>query len=228
MLLCGAEEPLLPNPQIHALDESTGQVVLGDFGVANANRYSFVWLGAHSGASAALSAMLAATARALSLPVAGCAVWAASDDPARAPSQRKVRWQHEKDGWHVVASDGLVTAVKAIAEDDLVFPLRDLGARSVLFLGEGARSETIREPAILPSLGLLARFRMAPSEPLLRWLSDRGWALAYPARDDLGRSGCIVAGGPRLPLRELEAAGLVQETRWNADAAGVWRVPPSR
>lgn len=226
MLLCGAEEPLGENQQLYALDERTGALFLADLVVADANRYSLLWVGAGEEAPLRLSAVLGAIVTQLSLSAAWCAAWMQGGPEESAGQTRMKRWRHEKDGFALHVADNLAIAIAAVSAQSLSWPPPDRGARTVLLLGESIAADLLAHGAPFPSMKLFARSGMAPSHELISWLVERRWSLVYPRHDDLGRRGLVIVGAHRIPVPALERDGFIQETRWNEAAAMVWRIPP--
>ena len=225
-LKCGAEEPLGPNANIRALNESSGAIEAATFTSAGLSRYSFV-PGAESDPSR-LGPIVMRAAAALDLAPSWLIAWDVSK--ARSPHRggnllaklKNQRWQLGARGTLNLASAPLPpggVASLAPAHSDPVI------AGWVVVLGPVALDDWFEEPGFARTLGLLATAQpLQPSAQFVAALAAHGLGVAYSALDAREREGLIVLAPRPLggELARLERDGWIAAPLTGAAAERVW------
>jgi hypothetical protein len=226
-LKCGAEEPLGPNANVRALNESSGVIEAATFTGAPMSRYSFV-PGAESDPSR-LGAIVLRAAAALDLAPSWLVAWDVSK--ARSPHRggtllaklKNQRWQVGARGTLNLASAPLPpggVAKLAPAPSDPV-----IAGWAVVF-GPVTLDDWFDEPGFARTLGVLATAQpLQPSAQFVAALAARGLGVAYSALDSSQREGLIVLAPRPLgsELGRLERDGWIGAPLTGAAAESVWR-----
>jgi hypothetical protein len=225
MFVCGREEPLMPNPQLHALDEVSGRIGLCDVSDERLNRYSFVWYGAFEDFSLNVERLLSHQECLFHSPVHFITAFPTSTDEAfRSKLQMRMR---EKAGWSILVDHNIAVAVKEessslkfLSPQDQVAILE--GAMFILGGVKNALEKQMLTP-IERSLQLLGHHgKLVPGPSMLAWLWEYRGQLGYFARSDRDRQGLILITPYKVALNELMEVGLVQQVYDFPEAADVW------
>ena len=217
-LKCGAEEPLGPNANIRALNESSGAIEAATFANAGLSRYSFV-PGAESDPSR-LVAIVQRVAAALDLAPSWLVAWDVSK--ARSPHRggnllaklKNQRWQLGARGTLNLASAPLPPSALASLAPVHSDPV--IAGWAVVF-GPIALDDWFEEPGFARTLGTLATAKpLQPSAEFVAALGSHGLGVE--------REGSIVLTPRPLgsELARLEREGSIAPPLTGAAAANVW------
>jgi len=211
--LCGAEEPMLPNDQLDALDECTGEIELASFSIADVFRYSFV------PRERSISSML--LPRLLELLVASgssSATWVivfrGDDEQGLDFRARVLSSKLRRAYWTLVARAGVTIATKPISAGGLgSVPPSELDERIAgwfVALGDWSSFESLLAPPFLESMKMLSvGHRLQPSKEFLMGAREARLGVAYVASASMDRQAVVVTAAHPLTsvVQQLCSAG---------------------
>lgn len=230
-MICGVEEPLLPNECIYALNEETDALKLSHLSLPSLNRYSFLWLGNFQERQAKTEELLQAILRHTLQINERSAYWiSAWGVPSHGTARQKQTMMNydlyssklrTAEHWEISREEGaddtcLNVAIKPV---DVAWlngfsPSDYEGAnrsRLLLLIGTVPASSEIMKGPARPVLQHMATYgSVAPSEPFLFWLADRELTLIYRSDQDHHGPGLIYVGAERLPIELFLENGILQ------------------
>lgn len=228
MLVCGQEEPLRANEQLHSFDEQTSAITLSLSDNPRLNRYSFVWLGEPSETATIFSELLHAIITPSHTTCTWVQVW---QHHLKGDQRIRARWllsKRNKEGWLIYHDATFAVATKPVAVDSAQllepqgYTWRD--GSFLLLLGPAPSVEELSREPLRSSLEMFAwRTELAPSPQFLNWLADHQQSIVYSTHDDLGRGGLIIVGATKIQTAALQAQGIIQEIKTEIEAPAVWR-----
>ena len=226
MMICGAEEPIQVNEQIHLLDEETSKITHSCIENSELNRYSFVWLGEQSLASEMFSELMVVILQQLSTPATWILAW-------RLPGYRPARskWlltMRQRQGWATYHEKNIAVATKHVQVtpptlEPPTYSWKDEGG-FLTILGDIISPELcLKEPLRSSLETLIQRGSFFPGNKLLSWLADTNRSLVYTKSAALARPSIIITGAHRLNVYELVEKGIISEVLSGVESSKVWR-----
>jgi len=233
MFLCGQEEPLQSNSQIHLLEETTGAIVLSDLDDQRLNRYSFLWFGNKVDSSAAFAQLMNSILTETGVGATWLAAYRTAGDYRTRGLLHAAK--RAKEGWTVYRDEALAITSKYTShiQSSEFRPVGELPYKGlqndalVIFLGSEPQLHLLLQNPLYLSVEAFARFqKMIPGRQFLIWLADQHSTIAYQARSDLGKLALIVVGTMKIQTKPLVAQGIISEIREGTEAASVWHYVP--
>jgi hypothetical protein len=235
-LLCGAEEPIYPNPNLYTFDPNTGEFAEDEIHIHGLNRYSIVFDGNTS--SEGLSAVADFLIQSAS-PAYWLAVWdnpAASNPsfPGNARWMEKRAQERKEQGWRpcpwqsrtLEATPSMQVATLPALTNNLsgFAPIGyiNFAYRMILLLGVEADPCALVQEKLADEVVFMSRTgNFTPSQSLLRWLAHENVQVAWPLFSPNDRRGIIVLRSQPFTERDLKKMG-VTEVRRAEQAKTVW------
>ena len=181
------EEPLRENPYLTALDEAKRTLVLADFSMGTACRYSFVWGRHGSGFQHESSKLLQDIGNALSMKTLCILGWKHDPSGVLKGRSRHVASVLKNAGWRVHAEPGIGVAVADVTSDlaralDLA---RAMDCGSFIAFGDWSASDVWIRPPFRNTVEFFCwSHRLAPSREFVESLTLYSGAVAYRMEDD--------------------------------------------
>lgn len=207
MYLAGVEEPLGPNEQLYALDESASETVLAAFSQSDLNRYAFLpgeggeW--SREDLSSDLVRHLVAEQAAHWVFVWSCELTGNERirNLGRISRLRKAGWEVQEDsGLGIARRRYSPTTCRGFGDEAIP---ADYG-ECILVIGGGDDGSMLKSPAVTSLRHMATTWALSPSPEMVSWLAKSRAAVAYVAKDYRDRPGVVLLSPERLGLSELD------------------------
>ena len=230
-MACGAELPLVSNPQILCLDEDSATVRCWEGEVAGAFRYSFVSTSGNSCWDVSRS-LLARLGSMQSSGVQWVLGWRYRETGQDRIRSRFVSAALEREGWALHLVDGLGLAARVFTAADIpVAPPENCRKDLQGFFAIMGRESPLQALSAPPLEATMRHFcwtqQLQPSRNFVEGIVGQGIIVAYTSAASDVRKGLVVIGPESLApdLMSLKDEGVVGQVRRNDAASLVWESP---